>query len=49
MISFVRQSAARQLPQHLVRVAACNAMKRAPAAFRAFSGVPTTMKVRVPA
>jgi len=49
MLSFVRQSAARQLPQHLARAAACSAMKHAPAAFRAFSDVPTTMKVRVPA
>jgi len=47
MLSFVRKSAARQLPQHLSRAAACNAVKRAPGAFRAFSGVPKTMKAAV--
>ncbi len=43
MLGFVRTAASRQ--SHIVKAAALNAVKRAPSAMRAFSGVPKTMKV----
>ena len=43
MLGFVRTAASRQ--SHIVKAAAFNAVKRAPSAMRAFSGVPKTMKV----
>ena len=43
MLGFVRTAA--RLQSHIVKAAALNAVKRAPSAMRAFSGVPKTMKV----
>jgi hypothetical protein len=43
MLGFVRTAASRQ--SHIVKAAAFNAVKRAPGAMRALSGVPKTMKV----
>jgi len=47
MLSFVRAASSRQL--HFARAAAHHAAKRVPGSMRAFSGVPKTMKVRLPA
>ncbi len=43
MLGFVRTAASRQ--SHIAKAAALHAVKRAPGAMRAFSGVPKTMKV----
>jgi len=43
MLGFVRTAAS--LQSHIVKASALNAVKRAPSAMRAFSGVPKTMKV----
>ena len=45
MLSFVRQSAVRQIPKNLVQAVAWNTAKRVPGAARAFSDVPKTMTV----